>query len=81
MGHPPPNHYVGTVMAFCTLRTHLWGLLNINLIVLIVTLLLDGKNFLVCEEECPFEWWYALMCRLSLMRQDLIESKCSAFWT
>jgi len=51
MGHPPPNHDVGRVMTFCTLRTHLRGLLNINLVVLIVILLLDGENFLVCEEE------------------------------
>ena len=51
MGHPPPNDDVGRVMASCTLRTHLKGLLNINLIVLVVILLLDGENFLVREED------------------------------
>jgi hypothetical protein len=38
-------------MASCTLRTHLKGLLSINLVVLVVILLLDGENFLVCEED------------------------------
>ena len=51
MGHPPPNHDVGRVMASCTLRTHLKGRLSINLVVLVVILLLDSKNFLVHEEE------------------------------
>jgi hypothetical protein len=37
-------------MASCTLRTHPKGLLSINLVVLVVILLLDGGNFLVCEE-------------------------------
>jgi len=51
MGHLPPSHDVGKVMASCTLRTHLKGLLSINLVVLVVILLLDGENFLVCEED------------------------------
>jgi len=51
MGHPPPNHDVGRVMASCTLRTHLKGRLSINLVVLVVILLLDGENFLICEED------------------------------
>jgi hypothetical protein len=37
-------------MASCTLRMHLKGRLSINLVVLVVTLLLDGENFLICEE-------------------------------
>jgi hypothetical protein len=37
-------------MASCTLRTHLKGLLSINLLVLVI-LLLDGENFLVREEN------------------------------
>jgi hypothetical protein len=50
-GTPPTNHDVGSVMASCTLRTHLKGLLSINLVVLVVMLLLDGENFLVLEED------------------------------
>jgi len=38
-------------MASCALRTHLKGLLSINLVVLVVTLLLDGENFLVRHED------------------------------
>jgi len=48
MGHLPPNHNVGRVMASCTLRTHLKGLLRVNLVVVVVLLLLDGESFLVC---------------------------------
>jgi hypothetical protein len=51
MGHPPPNHDVGWVMASCTLRMHLKGYLSINLVVLVVILLLNGENFLVREED------------------------------
>jgi hypothetical protein len=51
MGHPAPNHDVGKVMASCTLRMHLKGLLIVNLVVLIVILLIDGENFLICEED------------------------------
>jgi hypothetical protein len=51
MGHPPPNHDVGRVMASCTIRTHLMGRLSINLVVQVVIRLLDGENFLVCEED------------------------------
>jgi len=51
MGHPPPNHNVGRVLASCTLRTHLKGPLSINLVVLVVILLPDGENFLVREED------------------------------
>ena len=51
MGCPPPNHDVGRVMASCTLRTHLKGCLSINLVVLVVILLLDGENLLICEED------------------------------
>jgi len=38
-------------MASCTLRTHLKGCLNINLVVLVVILLLDSEHFLVREED------------------------------
>jgi hypothetical protein len=38
-------------MASYTIRTHLKGRLSINLVVLVVILLLDGENFLVCEED------------------------------
>jgi len=38
-------------MASCTLRTHLKGLLSINLVVLGVILLLDGENCLILEED------------------------------
>jgi len=51
MGRLPPNHDVGRVMASCTLRTHLKGCLNINLLVQVVILLLDGEKFLVREED------------------------------
>jgi hypothetical protein len=51
MGHLPTNHDIARVMASFTLRTHLKGLLSINLVVLIVILLLDGENFLVREED------------------------------
>jgi hypothetical protein len=51
MRHPPPNHDVGRLMASCTLRIHLKGRLSINLVVLVVTLLLTGENFLVREED------------------------------
>ena len=35
---------------------HLTGCLSINLVVLVFVLLLDGEDFLVCEEmfSCPF---------------------------
>jgi hypothetical protein len=46
MGHPPPDHDVGRVMASCTLRMHLKGCLSIHLLVLVVVLFLDGENFL-----------------------------------
>ena len=51
MGHSPPNHDLGRVMASCTLRMHLKGLLNVNRVVLVVILLVNGENFLVHEED------------------------------
>jgi len=51
MGHPPPNHDIGKVMASCTLRMHLKGVVSINLVVLVVILLLKGENFLIREEN------------------------------
>jgi hypothetical protein len=43
-------HFLGRVMASCTLRMHLKGRLSINLVVLVFRLLLDGEKFLVREE-------------------------------
>jgi len=54
MGHPPPNHDVGRVMASLHPRNiflHLTGCLSINLVVLAGVLLLEGENFLVCGED------------------------------
>ena len=51
MGHLPPNHDIGRMMASCTLRMHLKGHLSINLVVLVVILLCDVENFPVCEEN------------------------------
>jgi len=53
MGHLPPNHDVGRVMASLhpqNVFLHLMGRLSINLIVLIVVLLLNGEDFLVRED-------------------------------
>jgi len=87
MCHPPPNHDLGRVMASCALRTHLKGLLNINLVVLVVLLLLDGENFLVREEVvlCPFSacHWrrhFALVRRISFkagVRRCPFERRCA----
>jgi hypothetical protein len=46
MGHLPPNHDEGRVMA----SLHPQGRLSICLVVLVVLLLIDGENFLVREE-------------------------------
>jgi len=51
MGHPPPNHDVGRVMASCTLRTLLKGCSSMNHVVLVVILFLHRENFLVHEED------------------------------
>ena len=54
MGHLPPNHDVGRVMASLDLWNvflHLTGHLIINLLVLVVVLFLDGEDFLICEED------------------------------
>jgi hypothetical protein len=67
MGHPPPNHDVGRVMASCTLRTHPKGRLSINLVVLVVILLLDGGNVLICEEDVF----------MSVLGMPLEETLCS----
>jgi len=53
MGHLPPNHDVGRVVASLhpqNVFLHLTGRLSINL-VLVVVLLLDGEDFLVHEED------------------------------
>ena len=54
MGHPPPNHDVGRVMA----SLHPWNLLlrltqclSINLVILVDILLLNGEDFLTHEED------------------------------
>ena len=51
MGHTPPSHYLGRVMALCILIMHLKGRLSINLVVLFVILLLDVEHFLAPEED------------------------------
>jgi len=54
MGHPPPNHYVEWVMASLhpqIVFLHLMGRMSINLVVLAVVLLLDGEDFLICEDD------------------------------
>jgi len=54
MGHLPPNHNVGRVMVSLDSQNvflHLMGHLIINLVVLVVVLLLDGEDFLICEED------------------------------
>ena len=53
MGHLPSNHYAGRVMASLhpwNIFLHLTGCLRLNLVVLVFVLLLDGEDFLVCEE-------------------------------
>ena len=54
MGHLPPNHDVGRMLASLqpqNILLHLTECLNINLIVLVAVLLLDGEDFLVLEED------------------------------
>jgi hypothetical protein len=54
MGHFPPNHDVGEVMASLhpwNIFVQLMGHLSINLVVLVVVLLLDVEDFLVHEED------------------------------
>ena len=87
MRHPPPNHDVGRVMAFCTLRMHLKGRLSISLVVLVVTLLLIGENFLVCEEDVfvpvfgiPLGRHFALVRQISFkagVRWCPFEQRCA----
>jgi len=53
MGHPPPNHDVGRVMASLkpwNIFLHLRGCLSINLVVLVVVLLLNNEDILIHEE-------------------------------
>jgi hypothetical protein len=51
MGHLPPNHDIGRVMASLHPQNAPQGTLSINLVVLVVMLLLDGEKFLVREED------------------------------
>jgi hypothetical protein len=54
MGHLPPNHDVGRVMASLhpqNIFLYLTGHLSINLVVLLVVLPLDSEDFLAPEEE------------------------------
>jgi hypothetical protein len=54
MGHLPPSHDVGRVMASLhpqNVFLHLTGHLSINLVVLLVVLPLDCEDFLIPEEE------------------------------
>jgi len=54
MGHLPPNNDVERVMVSLhpwNVFLHLMGHLSINLVVLVFVLLLDGEDFLACEED------------------------------
>ena len=54
MGHFPPNNDAERVMASLhpqNVFLHLMGHLSINLVVLVFVLLLDGEDFLLCEED------------------------------
>jgi hypothetical protein len=54
MGHLPPNHDIGRLMASLHPRKvflHLTERLSVNLVVLMVVLLLGGEDFLVHEED------------------------------
>jgi len=54
MRYLPPNHDVGWVLASLhpqNVFLYLMECLSINLVVLVVVLLLDGKDFLVHEED------------------------------
>jgi hypothetical protein len=90
MGHPSPNHDIGRLMAPCTLRMHLKGLLSTNLVVLGI-LLLDGENFLVCEEDVfmpilsvLLEETFVLVCRISFkagVRRCPFERRCAVVFS
>jgi len=52
--HPLPNHDIGRMMASLhpwNLLLCLTGCLSINILILVVVLLLDGEDFLICEED------------------------------
>jgi len=51
MGHLPPNHDAGRVIASLHPQNAHQGTLSINLVVLVVILLLDGETFFVREED------------------------------
>jgi hypothetical protein len=54
IGHPPPNHEVGRVVASLhpwNLLLCLMGCLSMSLIVLVILLILNGEDFLVHEED------------------------------
>jgi hypothetical protein len=51
MGQLPPNHDIGRVMASQSPQNAPQGAFNINLVVLVAILLLDGAKFLICEED------------------------------
>jgi len=70
MGHLPPNHDVGKVMASLhpqNIFLHFMERLNIYLVFLVVILLLDGEDFLVCEE----------VVFVPLLSVPLVETLCS----
>jgi hypothetical protein len=54
MGHFPPNHDVGRVMAFLHPQNAPQGTFEHNLVVLVI-LLLNGEKFLIHEEDV-FHW-------------------------
>jgi hypothetical protein len=54
IGHLPPNHDIGRVMASLHPRKiflHFTGRLSINHVVLVVVLLFNVEDFLVCEDN------------------------------
>jgi len=72
MGHLPPNHDIGRVVASLhpqNVFLHLMGRLSINPF-LVVVLLLDGEDFLVCEEDVL----------MPILGVPLEETLCSCPW-
>jgi len=72
MGHLPPNHDVGRVMASMhpqNVFLHLTGRLSINLVVLVVVLLLDGEDVFVPALRVPLE---EMLCSCP---SDLLQSR------
>jgi hypothetical protein len=58
----------------CTLRTHLKGHLNKNLVVLVVILLLSGEDFLIREDNFVPILGYNRRIRSALVRRIFIRA-------